>query len=86
MGKPMKLYSCTSTENFINLMIEKGYEAIQLREGVLGVGDWILLSHDERKYNFNIRERFINEWSSGQSIRRIAKISKALQEEIEKAM
>lgn len=79
-------YDCRSTQDFINQMVEKGYEAIQISEGSLGIGDWVLLSNNERKYNFVIREVFLNEWSSAQTIRRTAKISKALQAEIEKIM
>ena len=78
----MSIYGITDTGNFINEMSENGYECIQTDEGVLGNGDWILLSNDETKYNFEIREKFLNEWSSGQTIRRFSKLSKRLQKEI----
>jgi hypothetical protein len=35
----MKIYSASSTEDFINKMVAKGYEAIQFSEGTLGIGD-----------------------------------------------
>lgn len=81
----MKLYTYKAVDSLIEQLIEKGYEAIQLREGTLGSGDWVLLSHDPTKYNFVVREVALNEWNSAHNIRRTAKISKALQKEIDKA-
>ena len=75
-----KVYTSSTMQEFINQKVEQsGYEAIQLNDGVLGIGEWVLLSHDESKYNFHIIEKYLNCWSSGQTIRRMAKISKSLQ-------
>lgn len=81
------LYTISSTENLIRELTEnQGYELIQLSEGVLGCGDCVLLAPDENHYNFVIREIPLNEWTSGQTIRRCARISKAIQQEIEAAL
>lgn len=79
------LYTISSVEKLINDALEIGYEMVQLREGVLGVGDLVLISPDDKHYNFVVREVALNEWSSAQTIRRCRKISKALQAEIDQA-
>lgn len=79
------IYSISSTQEFISSMIEKGWDCIQLDEGVLGVGDLVLIAPDDKHYNFVIREVYLNEWSSGQTIRKCAKLSKKILKEIEKA-
>lgn len=62
---------------------EHGYTSIQLREGVLGSGDFLCFAPDEQHYHFLVREVYLNEWSSAHTIRRVSKISKALQAEID---
>ena len=80
------LYAVSATQEFIHEMIDKhGYGCIQLREGGVGLGDIVLRAPDEKHYNFLIREVYLNEWSSAQTISRRAKISKALQKEIDAA-
>lgn len=79
------IYSISSVENLILDALEMGYNMVQLREGVLGLGDIVLISPDDNYYNYVIREVVLNEWSSGQTVRRCRKISKALQEEINRA-
>ena len=64
---------------------EHGYTSIQLREGVLGSGDFLCIAPDDKHYHILVREVYLNEWSSAHSVRRLSKISKALQKEIEKA-
>ena len=81
----MQIYTCTATEKLMDRLLSYGYEAIQLSEGVLGLVDYVFLSNDPHKYNFLIRERYLNAWSSGQTIRRFTNISKNLQLEIDKA-
>lgn len=78
------LYSISSTEEFIASMIERGWECVQLSEGSLGIGDCVLIAPTERHWNFIIREKFLNEWSSAQTIRRCKKLSQAILKEIEK--
>ncbi len=78
-----RIYSFQDVDKFVSDMIEKGYELIQLRDGVLGIGDSVLISPDAEHYNFVIREIHLNEWSSGHTIRRASKISRKLQAEID---
>lgn len=79
------LYTISSTGKFIQSMIEKGWEYVQLREGVLGHGDCVLISPTERNWNYIIREVYLNSWSSAQTIRKCRKLSKAILNEIEKS-
>ena len=81
-----KYYSYEAVDEFISEMGNRGYEAIQIDEGCLGSGSWVLVAPDEKHYNFVIREVALNEWSSGHTIRRCAKISKKLQAEINASM
>ena len=81
----MKMYGPTDTDKFINHMCEKGWEAIQLNEGGVGIGDWVLIAPDDDHYHFVIREVYLNEWSSGQTVRKCSKLSKKLLKEIDMA-
>lgn len=78
-----KIYTISSTEQFINEMVEKGWEHIQIHEGVLGLGDVLMLAPEGKKWNFVIREVPLNMYSSGQTIGRCQTLSKALFKEIE---
>lgn len=80
-----QLYTISSTETFIQSMVDKGWERVQLNEGVLGIGDCVLISPSERNWNFVIREKYLNEWSSAQTIRKCRKLSKAILKEIEQS-
>ncbi len=44
--------------------MKKGYEALQINEGTLGSGDWLVLSPDNRP-SFVIVEIALNSWQSG---------------------
>ena len=78
------LYTVRSTDDFIRSLIARGWEGIQLDEGSVGVGEWVLIAPTPQQYNFVIKERYLNEWSSAQTIRRCKKLSKAILKEIEK--
>ena len=81
-----KLYSYRAVEDFYNERLAPlGYEWLQIREGTLGIGDVLFVSPDEQHYHFVVREVYLNEWSSAQTIRRTAKISKAIQREIKES-
>lgn len=83
----MNVYSVLYTSDLINNLVQNhNYELVQLREGILGVGDCVLLSPDENYYHYIIKEKYKNEWSSVQTIRRCKKLSKKMQIEIEKAI
>lgn len=80
------LYTISSTEEFVQSMIKNGWECIQLNEGVLGLGDLVLIAPTERHWNYIIKEQFLNEWSSAQTIRRCRKLSQKILKEIKKVM
>lgn len=79
-------YAVSSTDEFIRDMCNRGWEGIQLDEGVLGVGDWVLIAPTERQWNYVIKEEYAGAYQSLQTIRRCRKISQALQKRIDKAM
>ncbi len=70
----MKNYSWQEVEKLIKRYIDKGGSAIQLREGVLGSGDWILTS--DTLYSFVIKEIFVTSWTSAHTIRRYKNLPK----------
>lgn len=82
----MKMYSCKAVDALLADLAACNYEIIQLREGVLGCGDIVAISPADHAYNFLIREVYLNPWSSAHTIRRMSKISKALQAEIDAAL
>lgn len=79
------VYSISGTGELINECLDDGYELVQLREGVLGHGDLVLIAPDDNHYNFIIREVYLTAWTSGQTIQRRKNLSKAILAEIEKA-
>lgn len=80
------IYTCNAISDIVEILLNSGYKYIQLREGSLGYGDAVLIAPDENKYHFVIREVYLNEWSSGHTVRRCRTISKKLQAEIDKAI
>lgn len=58
----MKIYDCSSTEDFINRMIARGYEAIQLSEGTLGVGDSAKLDFANKIRRMEVRHNYVSDW------------------------
>ena len=81
------LYTFRAVDDLRDRLVnEYGYNTIQLHEGVLGSGSFVCLAPDDKHYNFVVREVYINEWSSGHTVRRCAKISKKLQSEIDAAI
>ena len=62
-----KTYSCTAhdAEMLIQRYLDVGGNAVQIAEGSLGLGDWVLyFDGDALKYAFSIQEKYVNEWSS----------------------
>lgn len=55
-------------EDLIRRYEEAGGEVLQLDEGCLQIGDWVLYDPDNKLYCFYIYERYLNEWSSDQII------------------
>ena len=72
--KERTLYTVSSVEKLIADYLAAGGQMLQLREGTLGVGDVLLHDAGGRLYTYVIREVSINEWSSGQTVRRYRKI------------
>ena len=78
------LYTLSSIDKLISDCMEIGYAMETCYEGVLGYGKFVLISPDERHWNFIVTEVALNEWSSAHSVRKCRTISKALWMEIEK--
>lgn len=78
----MNLYTCTSIDNFISKYIEKGGEAYCIDEGVLTSGDWILFDIRGKLKACIIKEVYVNDWSSAQSLRKYKKLPKKYAEMI----
>lgn len=55
-------------EDLIHRYEEAGGEVLQLDEGCLQIGNWVLYDPDGKLYCFYIYERYLNEWSSDQII------------------
>lgn len=72
----MNIYSYRDVEDFINSLINDGYDCFCVEEGVLSIGNWICLSNDPKKWNFETKEVYLNEWCSGQTLRKFKKLSK----------
>jgi hypothetical protein len=63
----MKLYSFKEAEKLINRYLEiENATVIQTDEGSLGIGNWICTAPNKK--TAIIKEVFINEWSSSQTI------------------
>ena len=71
----MKTYSTSTTTKAIEFLESKGYEIVTVEEGTLGHGHVIAIAPDNDHYNVEIREVYLNEWSSGHTIRNFDKIS-----------
>lgn len=74
----MKLYGLKVIEHLIDSYHKQGGEVIVIREGVLGYGDMVLTGDGLKTTVIN--ERYINEWSSGHSIRLYNKVPKKYQQ------
>lgn len=71
----MKLQlSIKKAEEFIEFCEQVGYDCIQTSEGTLGIGDWILVSPDKNHWNYIIKEKYLNEWSSCQEIEKFKEL------------
>lgn len=68
------LYTSTSVDKLIADYMEAGGQILQMQEGTLGCGDVLLYDEAGKLYTFVIREVYINEWSSGHTVRKYRKI------------
>ena len=65
----MKLYTIRATQEFIDKYVDEGGEILTIDEGCLGVGNVILFDITDKLKSFIIKEVYLNEWNSAQSIR-----------------
>ena len=65
----MRLYTIRATQELIDKYVEKGGEMLTIDEGCLGVGNVILFDTNDKLKSFVIKEVYLNEWNSAQSIR-----------------
>lgn len=62
-------YTIRAAEDLIRRYKEKGGQMLQMQEGTLGVGDVLLYDLAGNLTCFVIREVYVNEWTSAQTIR-----------------
>ena len=79
------LYTSTRVDELIAKYTEAGGQVLQMREGTLGCGDVLLYDETGKLYTFVIREVYINEWSSGHTVRKYRKIPAKYQAMVEAA-
>ena len=72
----MYLYSYKQVDALIEKYVNKGGETLQLDEGVLGSGNWLLFDYSGRLKFIVIKEVYLNEWSSAHTIRKYNKMPK----------
>lgn len=78
-----QMYTLKSIKKLIEDCTGKhGYTIAQIRDGTLGYGKMVLLA-PPGYWNFVIEEIYLNEWSSGHTVRKCREISKRLQTEID---
>ena len=65
----MNLYSCEAVSDLLCRYTDAGGEMYEMREGVLGHGDLLLYHPTGELKTIIIREKYINEWSSGHTVR-----------------
>ena len=68
------LYTVSNVEKLIAAYIKAGGQMLKMREGTLGCGDILLYDDGGQLYTYVIREVYINEWSSGHTVRKYRKI------------
>lgn len=72
----MEIYSLKGVEEFIHKYVhEYSGHIAQIKEGCLGLGE-VLLHGAPGKKSVVIKEVFLNEWSSGHTIRMYNKLPK----------
>lgn len=83
MPHRINYYTASAIQDLFSQLADMGYEIVTLQEGTLGYGRTIALAPDDRHYNYLVREVPINCWSSAHTVRRMSKISKAMQRELD---
>ncbi len=76
------MYNHKEVDKLINRYLElENSETIQVREGVLGSGDWILTAPNKK--TAVIKEVFVNSWNSTHTIKMYNKTPKKYQKIID---
>lgn len=83
MTHHINYYGASAIEELFAQLTAIGYQIVTLQEGTLGYGRTIALAPDDRHYNYLVREVPFNCWSSAHTVRRMSKISKAMQRELD---
>lgn len=78
------LYTISSTQKLIDEYLSEGGEIFQMRDGVLGLGDFVLYDMGGKLKTYVVHEIALNEWSSGQSIRAYNKMPEKYRAMIER--
>ena len=76
----MYLYDYKQVDALIEKYVNKGGETLQLNEGVLGSGDWLLFDYSGHLKFIVIKEVALNCWSSAHTVRKYNKIPKKYEE------
>ena len=79
----MKTYGVSTINQVTEFLYSQGFDVVTVEDGVLGCGHIICLSPDPRRYNVEIQEKALNEWSSGHTIRNFDKISRRVEKLLE---
>lgn len=77
-----QVYSWRAVEAAVKQLVNDGYFVYEV-PGVL-VDGYICLAPDEKRWNIEFRETYINEWSSGLTMRRFTKLSQRQRDIIER--
>lgn len=78
----LQVYSWRAVEAAVKQLVDDGYFVYEV-PGVL-VDGYICLAPDEKRWNIEFRETYINEWSSGLTMRRFTKLSQRQRDIIER--
>lgn len=83
--KVQTLYTTSSVGRLIAEYLDAGGQMLQMREGTLGCGDVLLYDESGKMFTFVIHEVALNEWSSGQTVRKYRKMPEKYRKMIEEA-
>ena len=78
------LYTIESVQRLINDYLSKGGELFQMRDGVLGLGDFILYDLSGKYKTFVVHQVALNERSSAQTVRAYNKMPEKYRSMIER--
>lgn len=82
-----KIYTVNAIKNLIDKYINAGGEFYELEEGCLGYGVCVLISEESKKLKqFVIKEKYLNEWSSGHTVTGYKKLPKKYEKMLERVV